>query len=371
MNPVKNIKVSVKFYQGYTLSLQLTNVTTDSAGNVTTGIAWTNLCDPLKSFHEYGNGKWTQDTVTMNKDAFYAVIKMIDVVNDYNGGVYADEDTAKDAFKAAFNEWQKQHMTIVSSFVARQIVGLNTVATVATVVNNVVNFFKDVPNFQVSARFINTLALQIKAGGRDAAIQYVKGYFDLQGMTEVAYEMIAKMGLKTSVSPEWDEIESGIYALNISTVVNKRLKLYYGPKGTGKTTQALSELVDPSDVIVCNSAMDSNDLVFDFDFDKDGKPTFKPGRFIDCAEAGRPIVLDELNLLNDDVLRFLQGVTDNKEEFTVKGHTFKIKPGFFVIGTMNLTVNGNVFPLPDPLVDRALEIREFNSDSSMLEACLM
>lgn len=57
---------------------------------------------------------------------------------------------------------------------------------------------------------------------------------------------------------------------------------------------------------------------------------------------------------------------DGKTEFIYKGHHVTIKDGFEIIGTMNLVVNGMVYPLPEPLVDRCEEIREFTMTEDLL-----
>ena len=76
-------------------------------------------------------------------------------------------------------------------------------------------------------------------------------------------------------------------------------------------------------------------------------------------ENGDSIMLDEVNMLPFESLRFLQGITDGKESIDFKGHTINIHPNFRIYATMNLNVNGECIPLPSPLVDRAYDIVEF------------
>lgn len=367
---MKNCAVTLTFFPGYRLKLQISKYAEDNNGFVKAATAWTQFCDPNQSAAEYGKGDWTIDEWGSNMSAVKLVWMMIDVQNRYNGGSLGQEDAINE-FKQYYKEWVEAHKKTNRGFVEKQVVGLNRVTSLGDTCKNVVQFFKDVPNFQVGARFLNTLCLRTKMGGRDAAVQYVNGYFSLQGKRDEADVICAKMSNKHNLSPEWDAIEAGLMDQEPSVQINKRLKLYFGAAGTGKTTFALGELNDLSNVIVCNAAMDSNDMLFDFDFDENGKPRFKPGKLYNACEAGETILLDEINLLNDEVLRFLQGITDNKPTFTAKGHEIHVKDGFMIIGTMNLTVNGQIFPLPDPLVDRALEIREFEMDASLLENALL
>ena len=100
------------------------------------------------------------------------------------------------------------------------------------------------------------------------------------------------------------------------------------------------------------------DLLQDFDF-SEGQPTFKRSALREAMEEGLPIVLDEINLLPFDSLRFLQGILDGKKSFIYKGQIVNIADGFKVIGTMNLQVNGMTYGLPEPLVDRCEEMRQF------------
>ena len=83
-------------------------------------------------------------------------------------------------------------------------------------------------------------------------------------------------------------------------------------------------------------------------------------------EEGQPHILDEIRLLTDDCLRTLQGFLDNKTEFNFKNETIKIKEGFKIIGTMNLEVSGQIYSLPEALVDRAYLIKEFVCDAVTL-----
>ena len=112
------------------------------------------------------------------------------------------------------------------------------------------------------------------------------------------------------------------------------------------------------------------DLMEDFVF-VDGKATFKPSMLWRCMEEGKPITLDEINLLPFDSLRFLQGVLDGKTEFQYKGNTVHINDGFMVIGTMNLSVNGMVYGLPEPLVDRCADMQKFKLTADQLMSAIM
>ena len=206
--------------------------------------------------------------------------------------------------------------------------------------------FSFVPSF----RFTNTFAF-MACNSQKAAREYVRNYFALMDSSYVK-EVEQKMK-----SAEFSQIINDIAQFGEPTThINTRFKVYYGSAGTGKTTIAQQE--SENRCIVCNSSMLPSDLMEDFIF-KDGNPDFNPSLLWDCMEQGKTIVLDEINLLPFDSLRFLQGIADGKTEFYYKNRPVRIKDGFQIIGTMNLSLGGMTYGLPEPLVDRCSEAKEF------------
>lgn len=228
--------------------------------------------------------------------------------------------------------------------------------------DSLINFFKEF-SFEPNFRFVNTLAYKLNGGDKSAPIDYIERYFELIDspyVNEVRDKMKSKE-FKLILS----DIKRGGVPCN---TVNKRFKVYYGSAGTGKTTLAQTE--SEQRCIVCNNSMLPADLMEDFCFEG-GKPSFKPSVLWDCMINGKPIVLDEINLLPFDSLRFLQGVLDGKKEFTYKGRTVTIADGFMVIGTMNLSINGMVYGLPEPLVDRSADFQKFSLDAKTLARAIL
>ena len=224
---------------------------------------------------------------------------------------------------------------------------------------DLINFFKDF-EFEPNFRFVNTL--RKNSSTYENAKQYICNYFKL---TDNAYKEDVQEKTK---SQEFKNIISNLQQIEITNTINSRLKIYYGSQGTGKTTQALKETNNV--VMVCHSAMLPNDLLEDFKFEE-GKPAFKKSALWQAMENGTKITLDEINLLPFESLRFLQSILDNKTEINYKGQVIHIKEGFQIIGTMNLTVNGSVFNLPEPLVDRAIELKEYRLTAEQLMNALM
>lgn len=224
----------------------------------------------------------------------------------------------------------------------------------AELITNLISFFSEF-QFEPNFRFINTLA---KTKNK---IAYIRSYFELAD-SQYLNEINDKM--------KSDEFKTMIGMLNecdITSTINKRFKLYYGSQGTGKTTIAMKET--SNNVVVCHSAMLPSDLMEDFNF-KDGKAEFNPSALCKAMIEGKAIVLDEINLLPFESLRFLQSILDNKSEIVYKGRVIEIKDGFQIIGTMNLHVNGCVYALPEPLIDRASELRKFTLTAKNLVSAL-
>lgn len=213
--------------------------------------------------------------------------------------------------------------------------------------------------FQPAARFVNTLALSQDVS---AARAYVTGYVRLINNSD-ANDIVEKLK-----SPEFESVASDLIKYPPKKQINKRLDIYFGDAGTGKTTKAIEQYPD-AQVVPCNASMLPDELMRTFDFNDDnGNPVFKPSTLRLAMEAGSPIIFDEINLLSFDCLRLLQTLTDSKSSINYNGDTIAVKDGFKIIGTMNLTVNDQVYNLPEPLVDRAEIINEFKLSSKQLAA---
>jgi len=228
-------------------------------------------------------------------------------------------------------------------------------------IKRLMDFFSEF-SFVPSFRFTNTFAFMACQSPK-AACEYVKNYFCLMD-SSYCKEVQQKMH-----SAEFKQIISDIAQYGAPTThINTRFKVYYGSAGTGKTTLAQQE--SDNRCIVCNSSMLPSDLMEDFIF-KDGNPDFNPSLLWDCMEQGKTIVLDEINLLPFDSLRFLQGIVDGKTEFYYKNRPVHIKDGFQIIGTMNLSLGGMTYGLPEPLVDRCSDAREFVLSAEQLAKAII
>lgn len=290
------------------------------------GTIWSNL-----------SGTWMCETTQNNIDVCKSIMSLAKSKN------VTDKDKTIDRCIELYNSTES-----INDKLKRE---QDTAQLKLTVCEKLINFFKDV-NFEPNFRFVNTLARHVYN-----AREYICNYFKLTDNANTA-----DITEKTK-SQEFKQLIEELKHIPLTSTVNNRFKIYYGSQGTGKTTTALKETNNV--VIICHSAMLPSDLLEDFTFEN-GQATFKHSVLWKAMEEGTKICLDEINLLPFESLRFLQSILDNKSEICYKGQTIHIKDGFQIIGTMNLVVNGNVFNLPEPLVDRALDLREFNLTASQL-----
>jgi len=237
-----------------------------------------------------------------------------------------------------------------------ECVSVNASEEMTLALEKLINFFKEF-EFEPNFRFVNTLSFKAKESKTDA-LDYIRNYFAL---VDNSYKAEINAKIK---SPEFKEILTKFAQYsNPASHINQRFAVYFGSAGTGKTTLAMQE--SDNRCIVCNASMLPSDLMEDFVFES-GKPTFQKSALWNCMEKGQSIVLDEINLLPFDSLRFLQGILDGKKEFDYKGHKVEIADGFKVIGTMNLSIGGMIYGLPEPLIDRCADMRQFSLTASQL-----
>lgn len=257
---------------------------------------------------------------------------------------YGDVNMFYERIRVCFDQLKKEQLfTELWNNVVESTISMTAEQFNENVITKLIDFFSEF-NFEPNFRFLNTLCHYEDKKG------YIMRYFKL---VNSPYTNAIKDKME---SPEFKTILKSLTSFAPKSWVNTRFKLYYGSQGTGKTTIALEETENRC--MVCHNAMLPSDLMEDFKFD-DGKAGFHPSALYKAMENGESITLDEINLLPFESLRFLQSILDGKKEFIYKGTTVHIKDGFQIIGTMNLVVNGFTYGLPEPLVDRCSETKEF------------
>ena len=230
-------------------------------------------------------------------------------------------------------------------------------------------FFSET-SFKPSIRMIDTLSrLNLKSGQN-----YIGWFMEL--INHPDREVIVPK-LK---SDEWKNIHSqmlDIYKKVGESIdpINSRLEIVYGPNGTGKTYDVIKEYQEKYPdigVMACSSSMSSaEDLLQVFDFDEGGKPVFKDSPLTEAIKKDQPVILEEARLMQQSAMAFLQSLLDCKDYVdTCRGRLY-IGPNFKVIMTMNLEVNGVVYELPEPIVDRAQVILKKEMDANLAASILV
>lgn len=275
-----------------------------------------------------------------------------------------DEDKRMEIFKKFIAD--ENHQTLGTKL--KEVKDVTTMSEPAEVrlergLDNLIKFLSEF-NTSPSIRMINTLAWKLHSSTKStsnikAAKEYLVNYFALSG-NQYLNDIKAKIK-----SDEFNEILADIAATEPTKKVNTRIRFKFGAPGTGKTYNAVKEANNKC--IVCHSGMLESDLMENFVF-KDGAPSFEKSDLWLAMEKGEKIVLDEINLLNFQCLRFMQGITDNKSSFDYKGHTINIADGFEIIGTLNLDIGGMIYSMPEPLLDRASDIQEYKLTGKQLAA---
>lgn len=298
----------------------------------------------------YRSCKNTKRNTRLSADArFKRLENLINKIDVESKSILNGESVYRDGWKLMNEEYEYVIFEEPSTAPVKK-----STVNIEAIVQKFIDFFSEF-SFEPNFRFMNTLCHTTNPK------EYVTNYFTLSNN---AFLNAIKEKMK---SDEFRMMLNEIKNISPSTVINKHFKIYYGSQGTGKTTKAMEEA--NNNCMVCHSAMLPQDMLEDFDFDN-GNATFKPSALYKAIEEGKTIVLDEINLLPFESVRFLQSILDGKKCFTYKGKEVNIHDNFKVVGTMNLTVNGGVYALPEPLIDRAMELSEFKLTADMLRSAL-
>jgi energy-coupling factor transporter ATP-binding protein EcfA2 len=143
--------------------------------------------------------------------------------------------------------------------------------------------------------------------------------------------------------------------------------LLYGAPGCGKT--ALVEAAFGENLVTVLGSGDTEvaDLVGGYTQTPDGKWLWTDGPLLKAAEAGEPLLIDEVGLIDPKVLSIVYGLMDGRREYTVTANpergTVKAKDGFYVVGATNPNAPG--VRLSEALLSRFTIHVEMTTDWSL------
>ena len=145
--------------------------------------------------------------------------------------------------------------------------------------------------------------------------------------------------------------------------------LLYGAPGCGKT--ALVEAAFGEELVTVLGSGDTEvaDLVGGYTQTPDGKWAWTDGPLLQAAEAGAPLLIDEVGLIDPKVLSIVYGLMDGRREYTVTANpergTVKAKDGFYVVGATNPNAPG--VRLSEALLSRFTIHVEMTTDWSLAQ----
>lgn len=139
--------------------------------------------------------------------------------------------------------------------------------------------------------------------------------------------------------------------------------LLYGPPGTGKTAlleAALSGLV----TMMGTSETETSDFIGTWVQNPDGKYEWVDGPLVIAMEAGAPLLIDEIALIDARTMSVVYSVMDGRNELPITANpargVAKVKDGFAVYGACNPNVPGAI--MSDALLSRFQVHVEVTSD---------
>lgn len=145
---------------------------------------------------------------------------------------------------------------------------------------------------------------------------------------------------------------------------NQHFVLLYGAPGCGKTALVEAAFGEELYTVLGSGDTEVADLVGGYSQTPDGGFIWTDGPLIKAAEAGQPLLIDEIGLIDPKVLSIVYGLMDGRKEYTVTANpergTVKAKDGFYVVAATNPNAPG--VRLSEALLSRFIVQVEMTTD---------